>query len=151
VPRRRPGEVRARAWTTRAAARAEYLIPDVAGETRTRPERRDAVLDRARELFGGAWLSGHDVGLRWAGDDGAADAVPDAAPRRATGDTQAEAMELWQVVSRLPPDQRRRLLGTASAALSQLSPRQLSLLLATAQRALAVVGATKAAARGRSR
>jgi glycosyltransferase involved in cell wall biosynthesis len=130
VPGRRPREARLRAWTTRALARATW-----AGEG-----DREQRLARAAELFGGAWASGVDLGVRWGHDAAGEDArPPDAAPPRPDGDAQAEAMALWQLLSRLEPSQRRRLIGAARAVFAQVPARQLARGLRLADRLLAVV------------
>jgi glycosyltransferase involved in cell wall biosynthesis len=134
VPRRRPREVHATAWLTRAQAR-------MAASGITDPTSQ---LVAAGELFGERWVSGYDVGLTWASDPHSVEAVADAAPSRPAGDVHADANQLWQLVSRLDDRQRRQLLGAARSVLGQLSPPQLAFLLRVARWCLAVLSALAA-------
>jgi GT2 family glycosyltransferase len=119
VPRRRPREVHATAWSARAQARAALAGCDD-------PTSQVVV---AGELFGERWVSGYDVGLTWGADPAAGAAVVDAAPPRDAAGMRGDANELWQLLARLDEPQRRQLFGAARTVLGQLSPRQLALLL----------------------
>lgn len=133
VPRRRPRDVRLRAWSSRAVGRvSDGPTDDV------RP-----LLDAAAELFGTLWLSGYDVGVRWHRGETEPPLASAAAPGGAR-DAQIEAHDLWRMLATLTEEQQRLVMSTAKVALTQLSPRQLRILLRVGRRLLAFLGAVAA-------
>jgi GT2 family glycosyltransferase len=131
VPPKRPGRVRARAWSTRAMRRVGW-------DGRSAPEDH---LEAAAELFGARWVSGHDVELGWRTVADGSPAVADAAPRRPDGDSRVQAQELWELLARLEPRQQQLLVGTAKQVLGSLGSRQLAVLLGLGRWGLGVLAA----------
>jgi glycosyltransferase involved in cell wall biosynthesis len=129
VPGRRPRDVRATAWSTRALARAGF-----AGAT----DHATQLLE-AGTLFGERWVSGLDVGLQSGGPSTSDTGASGPDPRRTSPALQSEANELWSLLSRLDDRQRAEVVGTAKTLLGQLSGRQLGLLLFLARRVLGLV------------
>jgi|GEM_PF-1313213 len=141
VPGLAAGDAHVVATTTRAVSRARRQVD---------PTDEQAMLARAGELFGQAWMAGGDLGVHALGTAPDAAAAGTGSGAAAGLGSDAALQQAYQLFSQLEPSQRDAALKVGTQVLSRTTAAQRARLIGLVTRLLAVVEVLRGFARVRS-